>query len=282
MADSSTFKSLLRRRLSRAPLRYAAKPAFDGLVALELAVLRALDPVATEALGEGLRDVTAIIKTFERPALLRRLVASLRRHFPSMSIIVADDSAVPSRLPGVRTIALPFDSGVSAGRAAALSAVDSALTWVLDDDFVIYSGSRLNDVVRLFYEFSAVDVIGGQVFDLPLLSRRGSMFDPVYPTKATPRLPLGSKLGPVVVCDKVPNFFVARTESLRRVGWDSRLKRVEHADFFTRARGVLVTGLLPTFSCFHAQTPFDAVYMKRREDDAADRELLEARYFSAR
>lgn len=258
-------------------MRYVAAPTFDALVSVELAVLGALGAPAPSS--RECEDVTAIIKTFERPRLLRRLLASLQRHFPSLAIVVADDSRHPRTWPGVRTIPLPFACGVSAGRQAALQAVHTDLTWVLDDDFVVFAGTCLAEVKRVLNDFRELDLVGGSVVDLPLFSRRGSPRDRIYPTTAPPRLPLGTRLGPVEVCDKVPNFFVGRTEQLRRVGWDPRLTRVEHGDFFTRARGVLVTGFMPSFSCLHAQAPFDVEYMRHRDDYAADEALLRERYF---
>ncbi len=277
----SSLKSRLRKRLARSPLRSVARPLFEGLVHAELSVVQRLyrGSGARDVTPHQLARVTAVIKAFERPRLLARLVRSLHRQFPGLAIIVADDSRVPTRLPGVRTLELPFDSGVSAGRQAALEAVQTELAWVLDDDFVVHGGTCLGAVLAALAAHPQLDIIGGVVVDLPLFSRRGSLRDPLYPTDASPRLALGTRLGDVVVCDKVPNFFVARTEGLRRVGWDARLKRVEHGDFFTRARGVLATGMLPEFTCLHAQSPFDAAYMARRDDHAADEALLRARYF---
>ena len=40
------------------------------------------------------RDVTVLVKTFERPEALRRLVTSIRRFYKRMPIVVVDDSAV--------------------------------------------------------------------------------------------------------------------------------------------------------------------------------------------
>lgn len=275
----STFKSRLRKQLARAPFRYLAEPLFDGVVRAELAAIRRWDAAALDASPLELERVTAIIKTFERPRLLARLVRSLQRCFPALSMIVADDSRAPSHLPGVRTIELPFDSGVSAGRQAALDAVQTELTWVLDDDFIVLHGTRLGSVVRALERHPELDLVGGNVIDLPLFSRRRSPRDPLYPTSASPRIALGTRFGDVEVCDKVPNFFVARTAALRGVGWDARLKRLEHGDFFTRARGLLATGYLPKFWCLHAQAPFDAEYMSKRDDYAADEALLLARHF---
>lgn len=277
----TTFKSRLRKRLARAPLRYLAAPLFDGLVRTELSVIRCWDEATRSrpASASEYKQVTAIIKTFERPQLLERLVASLERCFPGLAIIVADDSRTPSRLPRVQTVELPFDSGVSAGRQAALDAVRTRLTWVFDDDFVVYRGTRLGLALRALEREPELDLVGGRVVDLPLFSSRGSARNLVYPTPASPRLTLGTRLGEVIVCDKVPNFFVARTDKLRQVGWDARLKRMDHADFFTRARGVLAVGFLARFACLHAQAPFDSAYMARRDDYAADEALLRARYF---
>jgi hypothetical protein len=275
VAESSTFKSRWRRRLARPPLRYLAQPVFEGVVAAELALARSRglpDPASTDRL-------TAVVKTFERPRQLARLIQSLQRSFPGMAIIVADDSRVPTTLPGIRTLALPYDSGVSAGRQGALDAVTTELTWVLDDDFIVHRGTNLALVLALISRHTELDLIGGAVIDLPFYTRRGSPVDALYPTAARPLTPLGTRFGAAVVCDKVPNFFVARTAKLRRVGWDARLKRVEHGDFFTRARGLLTTAFLPEFSCLHAQSPFDLAYMEKRDDHRGDEALLRARYF---
>ena len=68
-----------------------------------------------------------MIKTFERPAKLKRLVDSIRRLYPGLTIIVVDDSRHPRNLPEVENINLPFDSGVSAGRNAGVKAVGTTI-----------------------------------------------------------------------------------------------------------------------------------------------------------
>jgi len=225
------------------------------------------------------RRVTAIIKTFERPSQVERLLTSLRRLFPLIQVIVADDGRVSGHYSGARTIALPFNLGVSAGRRAALAAVETEYTWVLDDDFVLYRRTRLARAVAILDQCPRIDVLGGAVIDLPLGMKQASV-DAIYPTRAAPVVPLGSLLGGVVVRDKVPNFFVARTDRLRLVDWDPKLKRLDHADFFTRARGVLVSTYDDEFRCLHAPTPFDRNYMKSRLDIEGDAALLHERYFA--
>ncbi len=274
-------KSSVRALLLETRLRAVAAPVHRATTTLELALVRLHDSLRAEPERLSIANskrITAIVKTFERPAELRRLLASLRKFFPCLPVIVADDSRHPIWLKGVRTIALPFDSGVSAGRQAALSAVDTEYTWILDDDFVLYRSTRLARCMATLDANPSVDILGGPVIDLPLGIKRDSVASAIYPTAAAPVAPLGSMVGGLPVRDKVPNFFIARTDRLRLVGWDQALKRLDHADFFTRARGVLLTVYDDEFRCLHAQAPFDAAYMKARNDLVSDAALLRARY----
>jgi hypothetical protein len=56
------------------------------------------------------------------------------------------------------------------------------------------------------------------------------------------------------------------------------VKKLEHADFFTRAKGILTTVYNPSLTCLQAQTPFDKAYMQKRMDLVAERALLQFRY----
>ena len=71
-------KRFLRRHFVDGRLRYAARPAYALVVSLELAAQRALDtarPARHERDAELLGRLTAVVKTFERPAALGRLLA---------------------------------------------------------------------------------------------------------------------------------------------------------------------------------------------------------------
>ena len=155
---------------------------------------------------------------------------------------------------------------------------------MLDDDFVFFRRTGLAGALRLMEQYPEIDLMGGKVINLPRFHVADYSNKPLYPTKAGPVYPIGSLIGPLPVYDKVANFYVARTERLRLVGWDPHIKRVEHAEFFTRARGVLATVYNEHLQCFHAQTFYDAHYMARRTDPAileADRRLIRARYWPA-
>ena len=218
------------------------------------------------------------MKTFERPAIIARLVASLRAMYPTMPVIVVDDSRAPMPIAGVETIVLPFDRGVSAGRQAGLDRVRTPYVLVLDDDFIFYRATRLRPALDRLARNSAIDVLGGQLVDLPYLRIRRPPLGQIFHTDARPLVPIGSTLDGLLVCDKVANFYLARTDRLRLVGWTPELRRIDHADFFTRALGVLVSVFDPELRCLHAQTPFDRHYMAHRTDDHADRAILAARW----
>jgi hypothetical protein len=63
-----------------------------------------------------IQDITAVIKTFERPNELDRVIQSLRGFYPDLKIIVTDDSRIPYPRNDVDYHVMPYDSGLSAGR----------------------------------------------------------------------------------------------------------------------------------------------------------------------
>ena len=272
------WKPLLRRALVSTPLRHLAGPVHDALVHAELLTFEVRDRRQPRPLELDVERVTAIIKTFERPTTVERLVRSARRLWPALRIIVVDDSREPRKIPGVQFVQLPFDSGVSAGRKAALDRVTTEYTWLLDDDFVLYSGSRLEVALNALDAHPEIDLVGGPVIYLPLLRKQRGDPHGIFPTQRRSVIAPGTRLGDLLIRDKVPNFYLARSDRLRLVSWTPELKRVDHADFFTRARGTLVSAFSEDFCVLHAQTPFDAHYESFRRDYQKDSEVLRARY----
>jgi glycosyltransferase involved in cell wall biosynthesis len=260
--------------------RSIAAALHRSVVAQQLLLERLLDGLAPSPVLQEpvLRQLTALVKTFERPQVLRRLVASMMRLYPALPILVVDDSREPTSLAGVETIAMPYDSGISAGRNEGLRHVTTPYVLVLDDDFVFYRHTRLGPAMAWMERHPEVDIMGGQVIDLPFLRARGVPRGAIFQTAATPIVPVGSLLGGLTVVDKVPNFYVARRDRLALVPWDPQLKRIEHADFFTRALGVLTTVFNPDLRCLHARTPFHTEYIRKRLDLEASLRVLEERY----
>jgi len=270
----------LSHQLKQGRLRWIGRPLYEGLIDLQLARIawkeRGLrfenTPLVTGKL-------TAVVKTFERPETVKRLLDSLFRLYPGMRVIVVDDSRVPVTDPRVRMIRLPYDSGVSLGRQRALEAVETPYVLLLDDDFVFYRETVLEPALALMERERRIDIMGGEVVNLPSMRVNDYRGAGLYPTEAVSLIPPGSRIAGLEVYDKVPNFYIARTASLRMVGWDPRIKRLDHADFFTRAKGVLVTVLNPGFKVLHAQTPFREGYMQKRRDTRADQLILRHKYY---
>lgn len=246
------------------------KPVHNGLITLELAVNRGLDGLRPhEPPHPHLnQQVTVLVKTFLRPPILHRLLSSIRRFYPALPIIVVDDSPHAQPIPGphIQTIILPYDSGLSAGRLEGLKQVQTPYVLLLDDDFVFYRHTRLGAALDLMAEHPVIDIMGGAVVNLPFFTVGEYQKAGLYPTAAAPAFPPGTHIGGLPTLDKVANFFLARTGRLRLVEWDRHLKLVEHADFFTRARGILTTVYNAQFRCLHARTPFAKSYMNKRND----------------
>lgn len=237
-------------------------------------------PAATRtARAEVASDVTMAMKTFMRPKVARRCVRTVRRVFDGR-IVIADDSPSPMAPPDARcdVIALPFNSGVPAGRNAALDAVTTEYTLVSDDDIVFTRAADIHRALTYLRANPEVDIVGFLRIEIP---RRYYFDHPAISLsrRADPPLrPWGDVIGGLPVRYKVEQIYLARTESLRRVRWDEALRMVDHADFFNRASGVLVTVLDHRIVAYHARTPFDATYTSYRDDVAADQAVLRGRW----
>jgi len=257
------------------------KLPYSAIIYAELLFERTLDRVQKLPCQEGdYSNITAVIKTFERPHKLRRLLKSIHRTFPDLKIIVVDDSKKPNELVSnnVTLITLPFDSGVSAGRAAGLNAVTTSYVVNLDDDYIFSRKTRLIKAVNYLVRNPNVDLVAGEVTYLPYYHRLDYMRHQLMEYRVAPIYEKGTNIGGLKVFEKCANFFVARTESLRSVGWDIELKRLDHADFYTRARGKLTTVFDPCVELLHDQTHFDQHYLKIRHDYSKDSFVLNKRY----
>ena len=183
--------------------------------------------------------VQIVVKTFERPEFLRRLLDSIEEFYPNLRIIVADDSeeySKPKR-PQEVILKLPFDTGLKAGRQIAMGCVTTEFYLLLDDDYKFIQRTKIEELVRISDHYN-LDMLGANVEDYGKGIPRqyhGIM------TGTNRRLILGpprpSKTPDMVICDYIPNFYLARTNSIRRIGgYDCRLKVGGHAEIFWRAK----------------------------------------------
>ncbi len=239
-----------------------AKPAYRIALNASLAWHRLIDSFFPKDRGD-ITDITLIIKTFERPYALKRLISSIQRRYASIKIIVVDDSKQPVDIEGVELIKLPYDSGISAGRNAALARCQTPYFLLLDDDFVFSHRQRLSSLCAYMKTHDEVDIMGGRCIDLPMHIKH-HFHDHGISKDLPAKIAIGNRIGGMEVVDKVQNYFIGRTETIRTHQWNPALKIAEHTEFFTRARGKLVTVYNPSMLILHVKWPFDLAYNRKR------------------
>jgi GT2 family glycosyltransferase len=186
-------------------------------------------------------EISLIIKTFERPPVLERLLVSiLASPAADLPILVADDSRRPGGidLPGrgdIRYFELPYDAGLACGRNFLIDRVSTPYCVLLDDDFLFLPGTRLEILLDLVRN-RGFDLAGGAIEGL-VHGRPGygniELADGALAIR--PGAPPRAHVNGLPVYDMVSNFFLAKTDTLRAVRWDERFKIYgEHTDFFLR------------------------------------------------
>ncbi|KAK2111726.1 Beta-1,4 N-acetylgalactosaminyltransferase 2 [Saguinus oedipus] len=232
--------------------------------------------------------VTIATKTFLRPHKLMTMLRSIREYYPDLTVIVADDSGKPLEIKDnhVEYYTMPFGKGWFAGRNLAISQVTTKYVLWVDDDFLFNSKTKIEVLVDVL-EKTELDVLQsvemdkwgeervknyvreeeaeeeegvglmqevggsvlGNVFQFKLLleqsengaclHKRTGFFQPLdgFPS--------------CVVTSGVVNFFLAHTERLQRVGFDPRLQRVAHSEFFIDGLGTLLVGSCPEVTIGH-------------------------------
>jgi len=268
-------------RLKHSNLKYLIAPFYVSWVSAELWAESLLTRLVCRPCKDPLIDnLTAVVKTFERPHKIKRLLRSLQRQFPTLTIIVVEDSRNPTRLPDtVNHIVLPFDQGVCAGKNAGLEQVNTPFVLLLDDDFICYRKTKLLSMLQRLIAEPRIDLLAGILVCFPLRRKNTCLNHPfLYPNSAKPLIPINTPLAGGMVALKTPNFFIARTDKVRDIGWDENIKRLDHADFFTRAIGKLVCVTDLRCAVLHDQTFFKQRYLKHRFDFDQDRKYLYKRY----
>ncbi len=189
-----------------------------------------------------LSQLTAIIPASNRQKSLTRLVRSLRKGYPELRILVADDSQEALTCKQADSIRLPVGIGRSAACNALLSRLRTPYFLLLDDRCELAKETRLEALLDLVAG-DKLDVAAG---DLLGCERRFWFFVRRRPASGHGTFEIAGDLlalhrGHRTVgegyawCDMVPNFFVARTEKVRDLGgWDPELKNDEREEFFMR------------------------------------------------
>ncbi|XP_030625726.1 beta-1,4 N-acetylgalactosaminyltransferase 1a [Chanos chanos] len=234
--------------------------------------------------------VTIATKTFLRYDKLQDLIDSVRQFYPTVTIVIADDNKHPKFVTGpyIEQYIMPFGKGWFAGRNLAVSQVSTKYVLWVDDDFYFTANTKLEKFVEVL-ESTTLDLVGGAVREVTgytatfnhkmsveegdedgdcLHMRRGHY----HSIKGFPNC---------VVTDAVINFFMARTDKVRQVGFDPRLARIGHLEFFIDGLGSLHVGSCDDVIVSHAskiklpwtQTDTEKTYAKFRYNSSPQNSL---------
>ena len=229
------------------------------------------------------RDVTVLVKTFERPDCLTRLVASIRRFYPRILIFVVDDSREPFEpLPDgvMRYWHLPYRSlGSGPGRNFGLRHVETEYVLVCDDDMVFGRKTDLRRMLRAL-ETTPFDIVSCMWMDHDPwkgirkgFNRWEGTLEIVDRTLVHHFDEARDEVGGLPVFDVVHQFFMARVERLGEDPWEPAIKVRDHDECFLRLRdrGLRSTRLSDVVVYHHPELP--PSYQSVRENTAESLEI---------
>ncbi|XP_070553778.1 beta-1,4 N-acetylgalactosaminyltransferase 1-like [Ptychodera flava] len=234
--------------------------------------------------------VTVVTKTFERYPAVKRLISSVHNFYPNITILVADDSEFPEkiRVTNVKQYIMPFAEGWFAGRNLVVSQVRTKYFLWVDDDFVFTNGTRLETFVEKFeHPNVTVDYIGGTFGDE---FGKANQISNCYGCRRLEYQP-GDEEGDCLAirkwkhyhqvaefpqcfwADGTDNFFMARTSSVRKVGFDPFFERVGHFEYFIDSLGTMRMMGCTDVNIMHKSDRSNPKYNKFRGNNAEAEKL---------
>ena len=225
-----------------------------------------------------MKDVTIIIKTMNRYICLKPLLKSILKKYPDIPILIGDDGIktckreVERDFPqkNIKFYELPYDCGLSKGRNFLVNKVKTNYFCLCDDDFVFEKKTDLEEALMMIKE-KDLDILGGYIrnykivtswkdylirfaqrilhYELPTnyiasMKEKDHILSIDYRIKDFPEYE---------ETDVVLNFFIAKTDTIKRNPWDEDLKLQEHTAFFYVAKKkhlkVAFTNKLSTRHC---------------------------------
>jgi beta-1,4-N-acetylgalactosaminyltransferase 2 len=160
-----------------------------------------------------MKDLTAVITTFNRPKSLLKLIKSIRKYYNDLPIIVVDNGNEVNnkiRTKGVSYYKVPFDSGLSYSRNFDISKVKTKYIVLLDDDFEFTSNTKVDNLLKIAKE-NDFDIVGGSVEGLSyngILELDGNILTYIKGDRGI--------INGYHLCDMVLNFFVGKVESIKK------------------------------------------------------------------
>jgi hypothetical protein len=201
-----------------------------------------------------MNDITIAVTTFMRPGYAFNCLAALLRDLPNCRVILADDSPPLDSLNGVPGIGLdggippgeivhkwkgfqhsgiymPFDSGLAAKRNAIVRACETKYLLLFCDDFLMDEAGA-DGVERLYQvleQWPQIAVAAGRVDNRPY----EAWLEYVKGSHIRERRIVFSEKAEWFPVDLAVNYFMGRTEVMRRFPWPEEMKiGGEHVCFF--------------------------------------------------
>lgn len=223
-------------------------------------------------------QVTVVVKTFERPDLIKRCVHSVRALHPKMPIIVADDSQETVRFendPCTTVLHLPYDSGISFGRNRALEQVETPYYILIDDDHCFEADCNIDGLIELLRS-TDLDIVAMRMIDYrngKRYSRGELVFAGTMDIEDGKfRHTVGENRGYHAdhpLYDLILNCYIAKKESTSSLTFDENIKiGKEHADYFLQAKhkGLKITVAKNAY--IHHRPIYTEAYKKFRKRSA--------------
>ncbi|XP_072303347.1 beta-1,4 N-acetylgalactosaminyltransferase 2-like [Eucyclogobius newberryi] len=232
-------------------------------------------------------QVTVTVKTFLRYDNLRVLLSSVRKFYPNITVIIADDSSDPETITGenVQQYIMPPAQGWFAGRNLAVSQVTTKYFLWSDDDFVFTENTKIEKMVEVMEAAPELDVVGGSVqgnqFYFSLEYDEGDEAEGgCLHRKSSGRFHALRGHPQCFLASGVVNFFLARTDSLQKSRFDPLLKRVAHSEWFMDGLGSLMVASCSDVSIGHQPQRNSNQYKKFRTATDSDTEFkFQLHYF---
>lgn len=192
-----------------------------------------------------MEDLTAIMISFMRPEFTKECVRTLSENYPGIKILVGENCQFNEDLCefvkkyGARYIVLPFDSGVCIARNRLMEFVDTEFVLVGDDDFFYTPEANVDKMLAFLKNKKQFSLVGGRIFESGNVKNYQGhirIFDDhfEYENIDVEGGKFDRKSGiRYQRVDITFNYFVARTEDIRPVKWDEKIKvAFEHSDWF--------------------------------------------------
>ncbi|KAF4116342.1 hypothetical protein G5714_003831 [Onychostoma macrolepis] len=249
----------------------------DHEVMFPITIRRQTIPVLYDPGNDVNSQVTIVTKTFLRYEELNVLIKSIRMFYPRIKIIIADDSLKPEPITekNIEHYIMPPTQGWFAGRNLAISQVTTKYFLWVDDDFVFLNGTRIESFVEIMEAVPELDILGGAVsgnqFYFKLKYEEGDEEEGGCLTRVKKEFhqPLPN-FEDCILVDGVVNYFLGRTDAVRRVGFDPFLKRVGHSEFFMDGLGQLLVASCKGLSIGHQKHRPHGKYAYFRTQKKAD------------